>query len=65
MRAINKNLKLVLDNKLINNNTVCRTALATLDWSKTARRGEEESHAVQDDTGAEVHDSIGGLQLLD
>ena len=31
----------------------------------TARRGEEGSHAVLDDTGAEVHDSLGGLQLLD
>ena len=30
-----------------------------------ARRGEEGGHAVLDDTGAEVHDSLGGLQLLD
>ena len=32
---------------------------------KTARRGEEGGHAVLDDTGAEVHDSLGGLQRLD
>ena len=31
----------------------------------TARRGKEGGHAVLDDTGAEVHDSLGGLQCLD
>ena len=31
----------------------------------TARRGEEGGHAVLDDTGAEVYDSLGGLQCLD
>ena len=38
-----------------------------LHWSGqiTARRGEEGGHAVLDDTGAEVHDSLGGLQRLD
>ena len=31
----------------------------------TPRRGKEGGHAVLDDTGAEVHDSLGGLQRLD
>ena len=31
----------------------------------TPRRGEEGGHAGPDDTGAEVLDGLGGLQLLD
>ena len=30
-----------------------------------ARRGKGGGHAVLDDTGAKVHDSLGGLQCLD
>ena len=52
-------------NQSVNDNAVCRTAPATLDRQITARRGEEGGHAVLDDTGAEVHDSLGGLQRLD